>query len=77
MRWPGPWTTRWTANRRRDERDPMRGVRATHVGGPTVLIEIGGWRLLTDPTFDAPGRKYSFGCHVGWASGQERACSFV
>jgi hypothetical protein len=28
----------------------MRGVRATHVGGPTVLIEIGGWRLLTpDP----------------------------
>ncbi|HEX3804440.1 MAG TPA: hypothetical protein VHV75_16550 [Solirubrobacteraceae bacterium] len=55
----------------------MRGVRATHVGGPTVLIEIGGWRLLTDPTFDAPGRKYSFGCHVGWASGQERACSFV
>ncbi|RJQ81009.1 MBL fold metallo-hydrolase [Pseudonocardiaceae bacterium YIM PH 21723] len=25
------------------------------VGGPTVLIEIGGLRLLTDPTFDGPG----------------------
>lgn len=24
-------------------------------GGPTVLIEYGGLRLLTDPTFDAPG----------------------
>jgi len=25
------------------------------VGGPTLLIEIGGLRLLTDPTFDPPG----------------------
>jgi L-ascorbate metabolism protein UlaG (beta-lactamase superfamily) len=25
------------------------------VGGPTALIEIGGLRLLTDPTFDPPG----------------------
>src|SRR4051794_26818107 len=39
----------------------MEGIRITHIGGPTVLIEVGGWRLLTDPTFDAPGRKYSFG----------------
>ena len=36
-------------------------VRLTHIGGPTVLIEVGGWRLLTDPTFDRPGRRYSFG----------------
>jgi L-ascorbate metabolism protein UlaG (beta-lactamase superfamily) len=36
-------------------------VRITHVGGPTALIEFGGWRLLTDPTFDAPGGRYSFG----------------
>ena len=36
-------------------------VRLTHVGGPTLLIELDGWRLLTDPTFDAPGRRYSFG----------------
>ena len=39
-------------------------MRITHVGGPTALIELGGWRLLTDPTFDAPGRTYSF----GWGS---------
>jgi L-ascorbate metabolism protein UlaG (beta-lactamase superfamily) len=39
----------------------VRGVRLTHIGGPTVLIEVGGWRLLTDPTFDAAGQKYKFG----------------
>ena len=33
----------------------MTDVRITHVGGPTVLMEVGGWRLLTDPTFDPPG----------------------
>jgi L-ascorbate metabolism protein UlaG (beta-lactamase superfamily) len=27
----------------------------TVVSGPTALIESGGFRLLTDPTFDAPG----------------------
>lgn len=43
----------------------MTGVRITHIGGPTVLIEVGGWRLLTDPTFDPPGRKYRF----GWGTG--------
>ena len=37
--------------------------RITHIGGPTVLIQFGGWRLLTDPTFDPPGQKYNF----GWA----------
>jgi L-ascorbate metabolism protein UlaG (beta-lactamase superfamily) len=39
----------------------VTGVRLTHVGGPTLLIEAGGWRLLTDPTFDPPGRRYAFG----------------
>ena len=39
----------------------MTGVRLTHIGGPTLLIEVGGWRLLTDPTFDDPGRRYNFG----------------
>ena len=37
------------------------GVRVTHIGGPTALIEVGGWSLLTDPTFDPPGQKYNFG----------------
>ncbi|MFF0471188.1 MBL fold metallo-hydrolase [Micromonospora zamorensis] len=36
-------------------------LRITHIGGPTTLIEVGGWRLLTDPTFDPPGRRYTFG----------------
>jgi L-ascorbate metabolism protein UlaG (beta-lactamase superfamily) len=36
-------------------------ARLTHVGGPTVLVEVAGWRLMVDPTFDPPGRRYSFG----------------
>jgi L-ascorbate metabolism protein UlaG (beta-lactamase superfamily) len=36
-------------------------MRITRIGGPTALIEWAGWRILTDPTFDAPGRTYSFG----------------
>jgi L-ascorbate metabolism protein UlaG (beta-lactamase superfamily) len=39
----------------------VRGLRLTHVGGPTLLIEVAGWRILTDPTFDPPGRRYGFG----------------
>jgi L-ascorbate metabolism protein UlaG (beta-lactamase superfamily) len=39
----------------------LSGVRITHVGGPTVLIEAAGRRILTDPTFDPPGRRYAFG----------------
>ena len=42
-------------------RPRVSDIRITHIGGPTALIEIGGWRLLTDPTFDPPGRRYSFG----------------
>jgi L-ascorbate metabolism protein UlaG (beta-lactamase superfamily) len=33
----------------------MNPIRITLIGGPTALIEIDGFRLLTDPTFDAPG----------------------
>ncbi|TDN91828.1 MBL fold metallo-hydrolase [Microbacterium sp. BK668] len=36
-------------------------MRLTRIGGPTVLVELGGWRLLIDPTFDEAGRRYSFG----------------
>ena len=39
----------------------MSEVRITHIGGPTALIEVGAWRLLTDPTFDPPGQRYAFG----------------
>lgn len=40
----------------------------THVGGPTVLIELGGWRLLTDPTFDPAGGHYAF----GWGTSSDK-----
>jgi L-ascorbate metabolism protein UlaG (beta-lactamase superfamily) len=33
-------------------------LRATYVGGPTALLEIAGFRLLTDPTFDPAGTEY-------------------
>src|SRR5438045_3135098 len=37
------------------------GLRLTLIGGPTVLIEYHGLRLLTDPTFDPAGGKYPSG----------------
>jgi L-ascorbate metabolism protein UlaG (beta-lactamase superfamily) len=33
----------------------VTAAKITLIGGPTALIEVGGIRLLTDPTFDAPG----------------------
>ncbi|MFC7529274.1 MBL fold metallo-hydrolase [Actinoplanes sp. GCM10030250] len=39
----------------------MTRIRITHIGGPTTLLDIDGWRILTDPTFDPPGRRYAFG----------------
>jgi L-ascorbate metabolism protein UlaG (beta-lactamase superfamily) len=33
----------------------MPAIRLTLIGGPTAVVEIGGFRLLTDPTFDPPG----------------------
>jgi L-ascorbate metabolism protein UlaG (beta-lactamase superfamily) len=35
-------------------------MRITRIGGPTALVEWEGWRILTDPTFDPPGRTYAF-----------------
>ena len=46
----------------------MSHVRITHIGGPTTVIEVDGWRLLTDPTFDPPGGSYGF----GWGSGSRK-----
>lgn len=43
-------------------------VRLTHVGGPTVLIETAGWRILTDPTLDPAGGAYRF----GWGTGSRK-----
>ncbi|MFI5028248.1 MAG: MBL fold metallo-hydrolase [Solirubrobacterales bacterium] len=42
----------------------MTSIAITYVGGPTALLEVAGLRLLTDPTFDPPGRRY----HFGWGA---------
>jgi len=46
----------------------VTNVRFTHIGGPTLLLEVEGWRLLTDPTFDPAGGKYRF----GWGTGSTK-----
>lgn len=33
----------------------------TTVGGPTVVIDLGGLRFVTDPTFDTAGSSYELG----------------
>jgi L-ascorbate metabolism protein UlaG (beta-lactamase superfamily) len=33
----------------------MSPLTVTLIGGPTALIEVDGFRMLTDPTFDPPG----------------------
>lgn len=33
-------------------------MNVTYIGGPTALFELGGLRLLTDPTFDPAGSEY-------------------
>jgi L-ascorbate metabolism protein UlaG (beta-lactamase superfamily) len=42
-------------------RDNARMVTLTHIDTACVLLEVGGWRLLTDPVFDPPGGRYWFG----------------
>jgi L-ascorbate metabolism protein UlaG (beta-lactamase superfamily) len=34
----------------------LGSVTITLIGGPTALIEMDGYRLITDPTFDLPGQ---------------------
>jgi len=36
----------------------MLTARATYIGGPTVLLEVGEFHLLTDPTLDPSGTEY-------------------
>ena len=46
----------------------MTQIQITHIGGPTVLIAIDEWRILTDPTFDPAGGDY----HFGWGTGSRK-----
>jgi L-ascorbate metabolism protein UlaG (beta-lactamase superfamily) len=43
-----------------------RPLLMTYIGGPTVLIQFGGVRLLTDPTFDPEGVEYNTGPVTLW-----------
>jgi len=36
----------------------MSDARFTYIGGPTALIELAGFRFLTDPTLDPAGTDY-------------------
>lgn len=49
--------------RKQNQTPRMESLRLeiTYVGGPTCLLEFGGVRLLTDPTFDPPGGEYKSG----------------
>ncbi len=40
----------------------------TYIGTATVLLEIGGLRILTDPVFDQSGQNYAF----GWGTGSTK-----
>jgi L-ascorbate metabolism protein UlaG (beta-lactamase superfamily) len=46
----------------------VSALRITHIGGPTALLEVGGWRILTAPTFDPKGGRYNF----GWGTGSRK-----
>jgi len=39
-------------------------LKITYIGGPTALLELGGLRLLTDPTFDPAGEEYPTGLYT-------------
>jgi len=44
-------------------REAVSALRIRYVGGPTAVVEVGGLRLLTDPTFDPPG-DYPIGTRI-------------
>jgi L-ascorbate metabolism protein UlaG (beta-lactamase superfamily) len=58
-------------------------LRLTLIGGPTLLIEWSGLRLLTDPTFDRPvrctstGRSYSGKPSAGASAGLGRRVTWL
>lgn len=39
------------------KKEPSFPMLVTYLGGPTIIIEIGGFRLMTDPTLDPAGSK--------------------
>ncbi len=45
----------------------MKQYTITYLGGPTVLIEIGGLRFMTDPTLDPAGTVFGSGTAVSYS----------
>jgi L-ascorbate metabolism protein UlaG (beta-lactamase superfamily) len=41
-------------------------VNVTYLGGPTIILEIGGLRLITDPTLDPAGETFMIGDKPGY-----------
>ena len=41
-------------------------VNVTYLGGPTVILEIDGLRLITDPTLDAAGEMFMINDKPGY-----------
>lgn len=54
-----------------------RQLTLTLIGGPTVLLEIAGFRLVTDPTFDPPGTYDSAGIRLEKKRGPALAADAV
>lgn len=46
-------------------------IHLTYIGAATVLIEIDGYRILTDPALDPAGQHYSF----GWGTGSTKTAT--
>ena len=36
-----------------------KAINVIYLGGPTIILEIGGLRLMTDPTLDPPGEEFT------------------
>jgi L-ascorbate metabolism protein UlaG (beta-lactamase superfamily) len=41
-----------------------RTINVIYIGGPTIIIEIDGFRIMTDPTLDPSGTNYPAGEHT-------------
>jgi len=50
-------------------------ITITHFGTATILLEIGPFRILTDPALDEPGKHYSLGWGLGSTKSNEAIVS--
>ena len=41
-------------------------INVTYLGGPTIILEIGGLRLMTDPTLDPAGETFMINDKPGY-----------